>query len=245
MRRRKWILIAVVLALSPAIAFGLDFSGGLKAGIAFPYWGGAGLDESLIIPQKDSKIMTFGFPGGVPPIRFCLTGGLFFTLGLFDFFAIQPEVLYTMTGSSWAEDDVTLYNHYSVIEVPILLKLRLLSKRGAGLSIFVGPDLQYIFALQTARAYPDGTEVVETTLYDFEAGLSPFVFGLVGGIGLQFGSGLLIEGRYFLGFLQTGSDFDWASITWDTFDPGSRTLLQNNIQVMIGFAFGSSRKEGD
>lgn len=237
----KRVLCVVALCALPALAFGFDFGFGFKAGMNFPYWGGVGFDESLLLPDSEGFIMTVGFPGGIPAARFCFSAGAFVELGIFKLFSIQPEVLYSMLGGGYttvqAGEEVRCYSHGSAIEVPILFKLRLFTTKGTGISLFLGPDVMFPLASQHAERYEDGSEYAGEVIWIYK---DPFfrglvLFGAIGGIGIHFSNGAFIEGRYSLGAFMANENFDWSTFSLNTLDPANRTWRQNNIQVMIGF----------
>jgi hypothetical protein len=237
---RKWVLIAIAALVIPATAFSFDFHFGFKAGLGFPFAGGKGWDEALVLPAGKSKIVTFGFPGGIPPIMFCMTAGFFTTFGLMPSFAIQPEIFYTMLAQHGEGSTQSYYQHWAVIEVPILAKLRLMAENGAGIALFGGPDVMYVLAQQVIK------DDRSTSGIDYDSGIkwntgdilaAPLIFGVVAGLAVHFPEGFFIEGRYFISFFKANKDYDWASLTLNSFDPSNRTWLQNNIQVLLGYQF--------
>lgn len=240
MTRKKWVYIVLLMLVLPVLVYSFDIHPGLKAGICFPYAGGQGWDEALVLPSEDSKIVTFGFPGGIPPIKVCLTGGVFVTLGLMPWFAIQPELLYTMLAQSWENSDEEGYIHWAVIEVPVLAKLRLVADNGACVALFAGPDVMYVLAEQLVRDDKTTPELDKNAEIVWNTGdllSAPVAFGAVAGLAFHFPNGFFIEGRYFISFFKADEDYDWAGLTAGSFDPSDRAWNQNNIQAMIGYQF--------
>ena len=240
MTRKKWVYIALLMLVLPVLVYSFDVHTGIKLGVGFPYSGGQGWDEALVLPSGDSKIVTFGFPGGIPPIKVCLTGGLFVTLGLMPSFAIQPEVLYTMLAQHGESSTDEYYQHWAVIEVPVLAKLRLMADNGAVVALFAGPDVMYVLATQVIKDDKATPEIDTDTGIMWNTNdllAAPLIFGAVAGLAFHFPEGFFIEGRYFISFFKADEDYDWAGLTVNSFDPGDRTWMQNNIQVMIGYQF--------
>lgn len=234
------LLFVGLLAISSAV-YGFDFSAGFKLGLNLPFSTAAALDKSMLLPSPTYPIM-IGAPGGIPPIRFCMTAGGFMTFGIVKLIAIQPELLYTMTGWATKDPASTIYYHLAVIELPILVRLRLYTKRDAIFSFFLGPDLQFPIAFQTAERTAGGVETTSDIYWlQDKSGdaYNPFtfIFGLMAGIGFEAPNGVLIEARYYLGFLKTDPSYDWSSVSWNTFDPRNRTWTVNSIQVLFGVSF--------
>ncbi len=238
MNRWKRVLCVVALCALPALAFGFDFGFGFKAGMNFPYWGGVGFDESLLLPDSDNFVMTVGAPGGIPPVRFCFSGGFFLDFGLLPWLAIQPEVLYSMLGTGFKVGGTDKYFvHVSAIEVPILVKFRIFTTKGGGLSLFLGPDVMFPLGAQVAARYSDGGEDTGDVVWYWKGNFQKFMvsFGAVAGLGFHFSNGAFIEGRYYLGAFSADEDYDWSTFSLSTLDPANRTWAQNNIQVLLGF----------
>ena len=104
-------------------------------------------------------------------------------------FAIQPELLYSSQGAkvdSEAFDDI----QYDYITVPVLVKLYVVPKI---LSIDIGPQFSFL--------------VNDNNDFDIEDS-STFDFAALGGLGLNIGDHLFLQGRYVLGLTDTSSNAD-------------------------------------
>ncbi len=141
-------------------------------------------------------------------LRIGFQGGLFFKAALTDFFAIQPEVLYTQKGSTTkydkfltGEGDITQKLDY--IEVPILAVINL----GENLNVHAGPYLAYLMNASIENNNEnnvfDGIE--ELNEGDYER----LDFGLAVGVGFEF-EVIRFGIRYDYGLKNVGKDQDFT-----------------------------------
>lgn len=120
--------------------------------------------------------------------------------------ALQPELLYSSQGA-----DVTTANvrdiNYDYLTVPVLAKIYLLPDI---LSVDLGPQFSFLIN----DNIPDN---------DFNLGNSAtFDFALLGGLGLDLGSHLFLQGRYVLGLT----------------DASTKASVNNRvIQLSLGYKF--------
>jgi hypothetical protein len=135
------------------------------------------------------------------------TGGIFFMYQFSNLFAIQPEVYYTMKGSTREIDNVQLTFSVDYIEVPVLLKL-IIPVEGSNIrpSIFAGPSVGFNTTAKF-KIEADG-ESEEEDVEDVKSTEFGLVFG--GGVGFMIGKNELgFDIRYILGLTTLDdSDFD-------------------------------------
>ncbi len=138
----------------------------------------------------------------VPPGAGTKTGlviGGFMIYNFAPMFGLQPEILYSMKGTSGATQGASYTISANYIEVPVLLKYYIPLAPGAPVSadIYAGPD----FAFNVA-ASEDVTYNSQTTTTDLKSNTKGFDFGLAfgGGVGFNLGASTLgVELRYTLG----------------------------------------------
>jgi hypothetical protein len=163
------------------------------AGVARP----AGAQSPAEAPAQTK---TFGIIGGVDfatlagsdvsntSSRTGFMGGLFLGVMVGRSVEVEPEVLYSMKGSSFTDSDTTLALDY--IEVPILVKLHLQPE--GGMYLLAGPAADFHVSCKAVGA-------ITIDCADF--GLSPnLTFGGIVGLGYTRGR-VGVEGRY---------DFDFS-----------------------------------
>ncbi len=138
----------------------------------------------------------------VPPGASTKTGLVIGGLMMYNFspmFGLQPEILYSMKGSSGATQGASYTITANYIEIPVLLKYYIPLAPGAPVSanIYAGPD----FAFNVA-ASQDVTFNSQTTTTDLKSNTKGFDFDLAfgGGVGFNLGASTLgVELRYSLG----------------------------------------------
>ncbi len=199
-------LVLLPVASLPAQGVTAGFKGGLN-----------GADVSFD-PEVDTGLRV-GFIGG---------GALAF--GLHPSFAIQGEVLFSQKGTE-VDDEVegvsaTLGVNY--IEIPLLAKVMI--PAGVVTPIFyAGPAVAFEASCSLSGDI-DGIEVdidCDDPLADVQRKKTDF--GLVGGAGLEIGTGpvaFTVEGRYNLGLVNID----------DTGDPGSSAKLRT-FSLLVGLLF--------
>jgi len=150
--------------------------------------------------QSPSQTKTFGLIGGVDfstlagsdvsntSSRTGFMGGAFLGVMVGRSVEVEPEVLYSMKGSSFTDTDTTIALDY--IEVPILVKLHL--QEEGGMYLLAGPAADFHVSCKAIAA---------VSIDCSDLGLSPnMTFGGIIGLGYTRGH-LGIEGRY---------DFDFS-----------------------------------
>jgi len=125
-------------------------------------------------------------------LGFC--GGAFVNFRINDFFAIQPEALFTVKGAKEEHDDWSQKIKARYLEIPLLAKL---STRSGIFepNLFLGPA----FAIKLSSEFVYGSGDSEEI--DYFSGTD---FGLVFGGGVDFDTGygkIVVEARYTLGLM--------------------------------------------
>ncbi len=135
MNRRKgkiWFVILSLVAflLLPRASEGFDLSIGGKAGLTFPRYIGADYNAWMA-----GRVFEADF-------KFDWSAGIFLTIGVLPFLAIQPEILVSNLGGF---SQNPLFSHWKEyiqgIDVPILIKYRTRKDRPVIFNMFVGPDI--------------------------------------------------------------------------------------------------------
>lgn len=152
--------------------------------------------------------------------------GLFANLKIIDFFALQPEVLYSLQGSKVdvPGSSEELKFNLSYINVPVLAKVYL----GENFNIHAGPYIGFL--VNTSVEFNDNT--VEDALEDFYKTLD---FGVAGGIEFESGSGFVLGARYNAGLADIRDD---DNQTIDFIDDDDDFDVRNQVvQAYIGLMF--------
>jgi hypothetical protein len=141
-------------------------------------------------------------------------GGIFFSLG-FGPLAIQPEVLYVRMGGRDVIDGSGLEFRFDYIQVPLLLKLKIIPLGPISPFICAGGYGSYLFR---ARGVTLVDGVVAGDPADLGDNYEKYDYGVVGGGGLKFklpGISISIEGRYNYGLKNilkdAGPDDSWKN----------------------------------
>ena len=218
------ILLLSTLIFSSVSAQGLSGKG-LKAGlnVATLTCNEAGFDEG-----KKSRL------------GFCLGG--FVTYNLDEYFAIQPEILFTMKGTKfdyqtqisvpdgmgrWDVIDISLKGteKLNYLEIPILLKIIIPTEGRANPNLFAGPSLGLKLNSDSDYESSDISGIGDHTK-STDVGI---IFG--GGIDFGLNQGkLTVDARYILGLsnvYKTQSDF-----------PEDDSVIKNGVfSVLVGYSF--------
>lgn len=187
-------VVAAAGILFAPVAAHAQVSAGVRAGLNLA-------DLALDPEEVDSKILS----------RF--VGGVFVTVPVNPVVAFQPEVLFSQQGTRFREEGVTAKLKLDYIQVPLLGKFRLGSH--VPIAILLGPSLGYrTNATFDVPGFPAELE------QEFEDELKRFDFGLVTGVGLDFGP-LVIDGRYTWGLTNIGKE--------EAIAPGDNGSAKNRV----------------
>jgi len=172
--------------------------------------------SNLFVDDVDDENARIGFHVG-------LYGQLFAS----ETFAIQPELLYSTKGSkehysSGGLDEEIQYN-LNYIDLPILAVFKL----GEQVELHAGGYASYLLNVNVSYEgdLGNGTDEVD------KDNLKSYDYGLVGGLGFNFGTGFQVGARYNYGLVKI-ADSD-----------GAKTLIgdarNSNAQIFVAFNFGS------
>lgn len=203
------IKVLFTLALSACTLMALDTNAqSMKSGIK------GGLNVSnLYVDDVEDEDARFGFHAGI-----------FAQYPIGEFFAIQPELLYSNKGSKATYDVLGLTGDYQLnlnyLDLPVLAVFKL----GEAAEIHAGVYLAYLLAASTSTEGDFGDDYEELDKDHFNS----FDFGLVGGFAMNFNP-VTIGLRYNYGLNQL-SDSDIA----DTVLGDSKNSL---AQIYVAFNF--------
>lgn len=124
MKRHFMLLIFTVIAYS-AVNAQSKFGLGVRAGVNFATQHTSALDLDVDVKNL------LGYHGGVYVNYF-----------LFDFLAIQPELLVSLKGSNWEDPYFTGKDVLTYLDIPVLARLQIIKL----LNIHAGPQFGFLFA---------------------------------------------------------------------------------------------------
>lgn len=156
-------LILAIATVAPATA---QMSYGVKAGVNYA---------------------DLSFDGDVPSSgRVGLLAGGFATIPLFGWLAVQPEVIYTVKGTSVDVADVKSDLIVDYVEVPLLARISIRRK----IYVAVGPSMAFRVRARSRTAFGGSTEEI-----DLKEDVESFDLGVVGAAGIDLGR-WVFDGRY-------------------------------------------------
>jgi hypothetical protein len=164
------VLVLAALVVAPASA-AIQIQFGLKAGVSASNvkWSDDDGSEQMLIQP---------------------TFGGFIVVPLGSTLAIQPEVNYIVHGEKWT-DDGTITEKFGYLQVPVLLRIKLMQEGKVVPILFAGPAVSFLMSA-TESGFGDVKEFFKST-----------DMGAVIGVGGIFGQGKtkgLVDLRYVLGF---------------------------------------------
>ena len=205
----KKFLIVVLAALCVAAVLPQT----LSAGIGFK--GGLSLAKFAIEPAGTIPFPIQNLTGPV--------GGIFFGAGLGPL-SFQTEVLYARMGMKITMDTGTMEYRMDYIQVPLLLKVRVIPAGPVRPIVYAGGYGSYLLKAKGVMKTDEGTESGD--LGDM---FQKYDYGVLGGAGLEFklpGILVSVEGRYNLGL---------ANLVKDP-DPGE-SGKNRSIMALVGIGF--------
>lgn len=156
-----------------------------------------------------------------------------FNLGLYgqilssDVFAIQPELLYSTKGARWDYSgtiDQSIDFNINYLDLPVLAVFKL----GETAEIHAGP---YVGYLLSAKVKYDGDLANGTDDIDRDD-LNTVDYGLVGGLGLNFGA-MQVGARYNYGLAKIASSNSAKDVLGDS--------KNSNAQLYVAFNLGGKK----
>ncbi|QNP53333.1 porin family protein [Hymenobacter qilianensis] len=197
---------------------------GLRAGVNVADWSGDAVQSVLDVAELTNGAVTREMKPG-------FHAGLFATLPLGSHFAIEPGLIYSEKGTQLAgrvpfeqfdflNTRVTATARMAYIDVPVLAKAYLTR----GLYIYAGPQASYLVSNKVrVEAGALGFSAFKQD-FDVRNQFRELDFGVVGGLGYQFDSGL---------GLSAGYDYGLSSL-----DKNDRFDAQNRvIKASVNFSF--------
>ena len=178
-------------------------------------------------------------PGDVIDTRTDFVGGAFVSFPIGDFFAIQPEVLYSRKGAKLSEtgEDVDLEVKVDYVEIPVLLVARLMDQNSSARPIvYAGPAVSFETQCKIEGSVEGVSASVDCNRLS-EVGADEDIetkgtdFGLVFGGGVEFNAGsagIIVEGRYNVGLVNIDDSTDPDDVKNRTF----------SFMAGIGFPIG-------
>ncbi|UCD85692.1 MAG: PorT family protein [Deltaproteobacteria bacterium] len=259
------VALAVVFTLSPASVYAKGVSIGAKGGLNL-----ANLKGSDVDAFTDADI-SFGDIGTITMIidpeeekKKAASFGVFVTYYINDYFAVQPEFLYSMKGirgkRSWVEpwygpiydNDMTITYEQTIslnyLEIPLLAKVSIPMGKSLKHNMFFGPAMGIITSAKREYEITGMSEELKQIYEMFDIPTSgeediedmrSVDFGLVFGLGLDFKLGpgnAVIDARYTLGLINIIKEI---SIDY-SFDPAlieSPDVKNSVISIMAGYSF--------
>lgn len=191
-------IMAMSAIMSPCLRAGVGVKGGLN--FANQSWS----DGGMTITPSGVQLPVFG---------------VYFSLRLGKYLAIQPEILYSQKGSKFTEDGYTDQITGSYIEVPVLAKIYIAPEGPVRPILFAGPAIG--FMLSAEEAYDGESEDISDEVTGTD-------FGVVFGGGLEFKAGravLTLDVRYDMGLTDVEASSDELQVKNKT------------VSVMIGLGF--------
>jgi hypothetical protein len=206
--KRLMIVSLAVLFMAALVPQNLSAGFGIKGGYALSKFAAASPDP---IP--------FLFGNLNSPV-----GGIYFSLGLGPL-AIQPEILYVRMGSEYEVDEANdLKWQLDYVQVPVLLKLRIIPLGPIRPVIYAGGYGAYLFKARGVMTV-DGVSEEADIIDDYQK----YDYGVVGGVGLDFklpGITFSVEGRYNYGLKNI------------LVDPSAGDSLKNrSMMALVGIGF--------
>ncbi|MDO5607525.1 MAG: porin family protein [Capnocytophaga sp.] len=153
--------------------------------------------------------------------------GALVELSLTDFFAIQPEVIYSRQGAKAKILTVENTLNMDYLNVPVMAKVKL----GDSFSVLAGPQFGFLIGdpeWKTDLGSGTTTDLGKDSFAKFDVGL---------GIGAMFktAGGLFVDARYTHGLTNT---FDKDNDSWNNISIGDKNDFKNSVfSIGLGFIF--------
>jgi hypothetical protein len=187
-------IVALGILAVPAAAFA-QVSGGVRAGVNFA---DLAFDPK---PPVDSDNLVG------------LVAGVFVVVPCTDIFALQPEMLFSMQGTKFTDEGMTVKTKIDYVQFPVLARVRV--AKGSPVAILAGPS----FGLKTHASF-DGPGIPDDFSREFEDSVRKFDFGLVAGVGVDVGH-FVLDGRYTWGLTNIAKA--------EAIEPGDEGSAKNRV----------------
>ena len=212
MKQKKIILIAILLLMLSATIFAQGITAkGFKGGLNIVKFTGSDADFD---GEADPKF-AMGFA----------VGG-FLTYSINNQISIRPEILYSVKGSKYEEDGMTLNYTMNYIDIPVLGVFSVQEN----ISIFAGPYFGMFLGGKMKMEYDGDSDEEDIKKEDMAND-----FGLVFGGSYGLGNNLSIEARYALGLKTIDKEpDDWES-SYGNYEEAD--IKNSGLQIMINYSF--------
>lgn len=205
---RALVLSCAIPLVAPAVAAGQTIHGGVKGGIVFSNL--SNLRDAIELPDGVDIDMRTG----------SLLGG-FVTFDVNEWFAVQPEVLFTTKGATPSDGENELRIDLDYIDVPVLARFTPIANNP--FYLLAGPSLNFNVRAKATEDFEDSSEDEEEE--DIKDDIEGTEFGLVFGAGVSIRN-FLVEGRYIAGLtnIAKGEDID-------------ESVRNRAFAILVGFRF--------
>lgn len=147
--------------------------------------------------------------------RIGLVAGGFVTFPLRERLSVQPEVLFSQKGATFDELGATGRIELDALDVPVLARYQF-----GRLFVVGGPSLSLKLRARQVLQFGDDEEAV-----DLEDDVESFDFGVVGGVGYQFGR-ISVDGRY-----------TWGLRNINAVEGDEATIKTRTLTLLAGWRF--------
>ena len=147
--------------------------------------------------------------------RIGLVAGGFVTFPLRERLSVQPEVLFSQKGATFDEFGATGRIELDALDVPVLARYQF-----GRLFVVGGPSLSLKLRARQVLQFGDDEEAV-----DLEDDVESFDFGVVGGVGYQFGR-ISVDGRY-----------TWGLRNINAVEGDEATIKTRTLTLLAGWRF--------
>jgi hypothetical protein len=147
--------------------------------------------------------------------RIGLVAGGFVTFPLRERLSLQPEVLFSQKGAAFDEFGATGRIELDALDVPVLARYQF-----GRLFVVGGPSLSLKLRARQVLEFGDDEEAV-----DLEDDVESFDFGVVGGVGYQFGR-ISVHGRY-----------TWGLRNINAVEGDEATIKTRTLTLLAGWRF--------
>ncbi len=231
---KRWICLAAFLLSVPSLLPGFDFSASLKLGLAYPFYSGRDY-EGWLASLESAFVTNYGYfvdyATRLNGKGLGLNAGLSVTLGLAEWFALQPEIFLSRFGGSYGFDDPT--NFGEVIDVDrlrcfetMLLAALRLGRGKSRLNLFAGPAVALRWGEVRIKEYQEGQLIWEGIYVDTQ--FARMFLNLIAGAGVTWylsnGMLLSLEARYARNLTGLMNETTTGITDWN----------QNAVQLMLG-----------
>lgn len=150
-------------------------------------------------------------------------GGVFVKIPVTDFFAVQPEVLFTSKGAKYEVGTIDGEVRLNYLEVPVLAVINI-----GPFNVHAGPYWSYLINTKYRYEQADNAIVVEDSQKSF---FKDFEFGLAAGLGIEIDR-VHVGARYNFGLSKIEEPFQVGMVNVDNID-----LKNSVLQLYAGFSF--------